>query len=628
MLESKEQKQLFAGALILIVLLGLVSFWRKPDFKYVDNADYSKSGLTTEQAKAYLDYLANVKTDPAASKQLFQEILTEEDVKKEVVAALKADQPPVVPRINEAKIKVGGNNNKDTVSNYLSQTVGKVSNFNAQTLDINKKLFDSNPDQLSQLKSDLNSLVSQVYDVRVPSDAVALQKSLLVALASYQEVVNASIQFNPNDLTQNDPIWPTVYNSYQVANDNATAYNNEFNRLADKYKISQIEIPKSYAKAAPFNPLAIPIAQAQFLSGTIIIHNLEATLWRALDDGFTSAFLHFMANMLNGIIKRIESNYAISNFLFYNDAVYNLYAQNYLDKNSTTSGLSPLDQQMIKAFIPQMSCGQQPPNMEDVLKAKAQAYLGFDPNNISLNDPDYYAKMSRVGNFLSSPSGWSLNYQNLAGVTQSAAQQSVNQELTSSGLKTPRLTSTTSIAKSINSIISAEASAFSGIFNLGTPNASSPIGSFVSATIQNLSNEFIFQGTTGGGGSIAVLKEQSLCTSAMLLAPVIGLADVPYTVPSTPITTEDAQAISCSYQTKPDPAQNCTLQPILDFLSKCVNTPSQTDPSSCSTVATSPFVNNFFATCPATIPVCNLFTCSQLQRNCSIVVNARKLIPH
>ena len=77
MLETKGQKQNFFTAIVLIVILSLVTLWSRSSFKYKDNTDYSKGGLSSAEAAAYLKYLQDIKIDTAASKELFEQLRTQ-----------------------------------------------------------------------------------------------------------------------------------------------------------------------------------------------------------------------------------------------------------------------------------------------------------------------------------------------------------------------------------------------------------------------------------------------------------------------------------------------------------------------------------------------------------------------
>lgn len=598
MLETKEQKQYLATVVVLIFILSAVSFWNKTDFKFKDTTNYSNKDQSVRDAQAYLDYLKTIKTDPAASKQLFQEILTEDEVRNEVELALGVNKPVEKPVIDEARIITTSVSSNNSVSEYLSQTLSKVNDFNTQNAEYNPELFLLSYDDNLQLKTKLEKLLAELYATKVPNEAKQIHKSLLESFVSYNNLVSVAKTYNKNDFTLNDAIWPQVYSSYISANSSAKTYATELNSLVNKYKITSIVVKSSLAQADKGKTFTFVKTAHAFLGigdFTITVGDIPRIVMDAVKSGIQSAFLEFMSTMLNKLISQIEKNYVIANFLYYSDAlVSGQYAQDYLNKYVA----DPADRSIIKQFIPQFSCGRKPENLEMFFKAKAQTYLSFDPSTVSPNDPDYYTKLARVGNFLASPSGWSLYYQDLATEAQSAAEQAVQNELSSSGLKTPRDISKASISKSINSIISAEKAAFEALLEMGIENAESIISGIVANLTQNLINKFVFSGVTGNqGGSLGVLKEQSLCLDVFQVTPVVGIDDTPYNQP-TGVTQEDAQALQCSYSADIDTV--CTSS-IFRFLSKCSSTSITADLSArCQSIKTSPYVQTLLRACSVT----------------------------
>jgi hypothetical protein len=140
--------------------------------------------------------------------------------------------------------------------------------------------------------------------------------------------------------------------------------------------------------------------------------------------------------------------------------------------------------------------------------------LGFDPASVSVNDPDYFVKMARVGDFLSSPTGWEVYYRDVAMQTQSQAEKAAEQELVSQGFKSSRdQFDKGNIATAGTTALSALRTAFQSYLNLGTSNSRSMVSKLVSGLVQTFFNKFVFKG--------AVLKEQRVCLSAAQISPVL-----------------------------------------------------------------------------------------------------------
>ena len=173
------------------------------------------------------------------------------------------------------------------------------------------------------------------------------------------------------------------------------------------------------------------------------------------------------------------------------------------------------DRNIIKNLIPEVSCGN-PPDYSAVFSAKAGQYLGFDPAALSPTDPNFYQKLARIGDFMSTAQGWQMYYQDAAAQAQSAAQAAVNNELNSNGNKSSRdqnggilVTSETTLA-TLRSALQSELD-LSQSGNAGYPTAAN----IASQITQTFLNSFVFQG--------AVLKEQKTCISVpqtQLVTPV------------------------------------------------------------------------------------------------------------
>jgi hypothetical protein len=236
------------------------------------------------------------------------------------------------------------------------------------------------------------------------------------------------------------------------------------------------------------------------------------------------------------MLTKIETNYMVANFLYYSDAlVAGQYTNDYLNKYVADS----FDRQIIKKFIPQFNCGKQDPNLKAVFEAKSSEYLGFDPEGVSPDDPDYFQKMAKVGSFLASPQGWKIRYEDLANQAKSEAEKTAEKELTSSGLKTPRDAIKMSISNSINSIVSAQRAGMQALFNLGSSNAQSFIGKFVAQLTEQLISNYVFRGAVANNGTIGVLKEQSTCLATAQLQVVLPAPSSTYEEPPPAPTQEE-----------------------------------------------------------------------------------------
>ena len=188
-----------------------------------------------------------MKIDKQASKELFQTIITEEEIKQEVVKALSADKPVELPVIGNEKIKINSSNTASAVSQYLTDSISDAYSFNNNSLSLTGDLFGAQKSSAGELKPKLDELQNKLYALNVPKDAVALHKSLIMAYSAYSDLLSSAQKFNPQDYAKNDEIWPQVYKNYVIANIAANNYSTELNKLTNKYQIAYVTVNDYYA---------------------------------------------------------------------------------------------------------------------------------------------------------------------------------------------------------------------------------------------------------------------------------------------------------------------------------------------------------------------------------------------
>jgi hypothetical protein len=558
MLETKEEKRYLVFIVIAIIALISVSLWQKSSFKYQDTTDYAKLQQQEKvQAAAYQKYLASVQVDPQASQNLFEQFVTQEDIQKEVNAELKTSQLIVPPVIDEKNIKTTSKTGKQAITEYLSNTLGPIAGFNKNTADLNQNVFSQDAGIIDQVANEFNQVFGKISSAEVPKEALVMQKALLVSYAAYGRFLDSAQQYASG---QNTDPWPDVYQNYAIINDNFKIYNAELNKLTGKYKISesqQLYYAESPQKEKSSGLALIPTAQAALGVGdiTVVVGDIPSIIKDTIEQGLADSFSQFMGAFIQKLVNQIESNYKIANFLYYSDALINgQYLDDYLNKYVSDS----VDKQMVKQFIPQFNCGQQPQNLKPVFQAKASQYLGFDPQNVDPKDPNYYQKMSRVGDFMSTPNGWDLYYQDLANQAESQAEKAAQMEMTSSGLKSPRDTFNNTIAKSVNSIVASEDASMTALMQLGSQNAKSFISGFIAQLTQTLMNNFVFSGVTGTKGQPGVFKEQSTCLSAAQVQLVLPTTNTQYQQPAPPPSEDQLYQQQCAKYPQACPPKTST----------------------------------------------------------------------
>ena len=550
MLETKEQKMTLLGAGVLVLVLSIITLTSHPDFVYRKEALKPPSQQAID-AQKYLAYLNSLKIDPKASKQLFEQILSAEEVQKAVETELKIGQKVRQSQVVNENLAPTFSPTKQTVTDYLAKVTGSVLNFDSQVADLNKNFFAETPSDSEKIAASTGKVLDEIYKLPTPADAVELRGAVINLFDSYQHLLSAAASFDSGNLT--DP-WPEVYGEYLNLNEQSAAIQKEVNRLGEKYQIAGIEIKPVYAFQQKKWGV-IPTAHAFLGIGdvTITLGDIPRIIKEAVEEGLVNSFSQFMGSMLNKLISKIEANYKVANFLYYTDAlVAGQYTDDYLQKYVNDQ----LDRQIIKRFIPQLSCGENPEDLKPVFQAKAKAYLGFDIASLSPDDPDFYEKLNRVGDPLSFSAGWEQYYEGIAEQAKTEAEKAAERELVSPGVKSPRDTASTAIAISVNNIVSTTRAGMNALLNLGQNSSKNFISGFVSQLTQNLANKFVFQGASAGSGVIGVLKEQNVCLSAAQLSPVLPLDLTTYEAPPAAPTQEELLQKECAKYPR-----GCTVLP-------------------------------------------------------------------
>jgi hypothetical protein len=580
MLETKEQKKYFIAILVMVVVLSLVTLFNRP---HTQNQNTGKNTGTSSKFDAEA-YLASLKIDQKASQSLYEEILPAEEVKKEVENELQTNQKIKMPEIDENKIQVVDSADNQTLVNYFKQHLDLLNNLKSlSSTDLANLNADFGSTNLFSLSKITKQVIDQFYKIPVPKEAVALHKNQIMALEGYADLfsVTASHQSDP----ENTNPWPAVYRDQVVIENSTQSFNKEFDKLDSKYSINK-QLQKEFQDYAKGN-FFIPAAKALFGLGDIVI-DIKAVLRDVYQTALSAAYVQFAKEFLDKLVTKIESNYKIANYLYYTDALTSgQYVDDYLNKYFTGD---ELEKTIVKNFIPQMNCSNRQ-DLSGVFKAKASQYLGFDPNTVNLSDPNYYQKMAKVGNFLSSPEGWEIYYQDIASQAGAKAQESSLSELYSQGLKAGRdpkaagdiVTTMATVSESLRS-------ALYSFFGVGTVLADKTAGMIAGTAVQVFIKGFVFKGV--------VLKEQQTCIGVPQINPVIPFASANGKQTIEP-TNQAAVASACSREKTLD--DDCT-KAILGELDICANNSSQhTGTLSCVELSGMPYVDALLQDCKRTL---------------------------
>lgn len=493
MLETKEQKQIFAGSIILIVILGLVSFLNRGSFNYADTNNYRALQQKSRAEQTANDkFLASLGTSAGAQKAAVSQLLPEAEVKAEVEAALNASQNIVVPAIPDSQVKISSASGKAPLLGYMTQGASIFDDLKTVTDASLDDVYNSAGDvnRVDSLIADATLALNQLNKLTVPKEAVDFHKQLIVGLQTELDQLSSakSLIADPSS----NP-WPRMFKDYVITNKVLAAGGADFTKLNQKYNL--LGDQESSADVARGSFL-VPAASAQL--ATIDIWQKAQ---QALEEIAATSIARFMLAFLDKLANKIEQTYRVSNFLYYSDAlVSGQYLDDYLNKYVGDA----LDQKMIRNFIPEITCGNSQ-DYSQVFMAKASQHLGFDPVSLDPNDPQYYQKLSRVGDFLSSPQGWQLTYQDAASQAAASARSAANTELTSPGYKTARDPSG-NIITSIQVSIASLRSIFQRYLSEGSDTSQFTTTQQITSQItQAFLNNFVLKGV--------VLQEQKTCIS-------------------------------------------------------------------------------------------------------------------
>jgi hypothetical protein len=244
-----------------------------------------------------------------------------------------------------------------------------------------------------------------------------------------------------------------------------------------------------------------------------------------LRDAMGQVILNYIKNQILNWVIRFDKDHTIANFLYYNDALSNKYSDDYISKYaSADEGFDDTDRAMVKQLLPQFSCGRlDETTFKKQTRAKVLIYLGFDPqavNSLDINDPDYYAKLSKTATLRGDTSGqgYALFVQSLSAVTQATGQQSSLIEQLSPGKKAGySADGAQRIVESVDLVSGKISAAINTLFHIAPSNATTGgpgWSAVVTGIMTSILTQLVVQGTV-------TLKEQSACIKTPVYNPVL-----------------------------------------------------------------------------------------------------------
>jgi hypothetical protein len=123
---DREQKIYFAITVTLVVALLTPILFSGSDFIYKYDENARQQALLKQQQQeqqdataAYDQILAATKLNADASQKLFKELISEQEVKQQVEAALAVNQPIVLPEVRDADLAISNVAGKSAVTQNL-----------------------------------------------------------------------------------------------------------------------------------------------------------------------------------------------------------------------------------------------------------------------------------------------------------------------------------------------------------------------------------------------------------------------------------------------------------------------------------------------------------------------------
>ena len=221
---TKEQRRNYliisisSIAALLVVTLWQVKFQPASNVANQNNQQNSATALANQQM---------------ASQQILSEAVDQNQIQNDLQTQLGTDQKISVPEIADKNFSITSSN-KNSVNAYLENLNALVQNYNQQTEDITKNLFSastkvSDIDNAAKLTS---ALISDLYKLPVPNDALPLVKATINTYAAYQNIIADAKQYN---LQNNLSPWKDLYYNYSIISNLGTVIQTQITNLQQKY---------------------------------------------------------------------------------------------------------------------------------------------------------------------------------------------------------------------------------------------------------------------------------------------------------------------------------------------------------------------------------------------------------
>ncbi|MBP9686424.1 MAG: hypothetical protein KBD66_01325 [Candidatus Doudnabacteria bacterium] len=528
-----QQKLIIGVSALAVVVLVTTTIWSNPQFGYQQPSQEQQQAYRDSQEKtlaAYRQYLAELKVDPVASKEILNEVVDEKALALEVRTQIGADRPALQPKVDTSKFAITDDTSIEAISKYATAALDSMNEYYINASGSFNVVYVDDPDPVltAQALKQADQALDTLYALEVPKNAVGLQSSIIGSVALQKKTVE-NVDAVARGVAARGNQWSDTYPAFAAAQTQVAQVDREIQGLTKTYGV----IPRydELMAVKETNPF-IKTAQAQWLVsiGVDIPRLVEQYLRSALG----AIALNFANTVISKLVQKLENNYLIANFLYYGDAVAGKYVNSWLTKYVPDAK----DQQMIQAFIPQFNCKKT--NQSDIktaLRAKSLEYLGFDPTvPIDPADPTFYQKIISANSLRGDSEGYQLFYNALAKAAGSNADTAKEAELVSPGKKSPLDEQLSKgIAKSVDFISKKIEAGLNSLFNILPTNATTGgpgFSAFLTNILISVVNQLIVKGAV-------TLKEQPACIQVPVVNPIIP-GD--FTPAATPVTNSSTAA--------------------------------------------------------------------------------------
>lgn len=511
-----QQKLIIGVSALAVIVLVTTTVWSNPEFGYQQPTPEQQQAYKDAQEKtlvAYRQYLADLKVDPVASREILAEVVDEKALALEVKTELGASRPALQPKVDASRFAVTNDTSLEAVSKYATAALDTMSSYYVNASGGFNAVYaeDADPTVTAAAVQNADTTLNTLYALQVPKNAVGLQSAMIGAVAIQKKTLDNADAVARGVAARGNQ-WSDTYPAFVAAQNQVALIDREIQGLTKTYGV----IPRysDLLAAKKQNPF-IKSAQAQFTVSIAI--DLPRLAEQFLRNALGSIALNFANKKIAEFVQKLESNYLVANFLYYGDAVAGKYVNSWLEKYVPDEK----DQQMIQAFIPQFNCKKT--NQEQIktaLRAKSLEYLGFDPTvPLDPADPKFYDKVLAAGHLRADPDGYKIYYDALSKAALTNAETSKAAELLSpSGKKSPLDANGAKAIKTSTEYISKKIEAgLNSLFNILPSNATTGgpgFSNFLTNILLSMINQLIVKGAV-------TLKEQPTCIQVPVVNPIV-----------------------------------------------------------------------------------------------------------